>query len=241
MVNNSAKQNNIPKQNPLPVNDLKVSQAQNVSPVNNSTPQQNNGGKFLRGLEKGLDMFASAGGGSLLTAPFRAFGVAKNAAKNVYNAITGPQKLQEKKKQALYQKAQKQKFAAQQKQLEKAQQMKQKEAIRQKLAMEKGQAKEMQKQFKQNVVKGDTSQAMKQLFPGSYRPEPVGIKNPTVPKPGEKFVVNKTSPNGLTTPVTLKRPKPRMTQKRKLNQKIGQGLSNPTSYEDKIKNIMGVN
>ena len=230
-------------------NPLQQNQKPASTPKMTANPQKQENGKenkFLKGFEKGLDMLGTAGGGSLLTAPFRVAKVVKDSAKGIYKGITAPTQLEEKRNQALYQKAQKQKLANQQKQVQQAQKLKMKEDLkaakekqRQQLAMEKGQTKDLQSQFKKNVVKGTPNQAMQQLFPTSFRKEPVGIKNPMIPKPGEKYQVDKTSPTG-TVPITLKRPKPRMTQKRKLNQKIGQGLANPTSYEDKIKKIMGV-
>lgn len=230
-------------ENPLQQNNSSQIQKPTSAPKMTANPQEaeGKGNKFLKGFEKGLDMLAGAGGGSLLTAPFRAAKVVKDTAKGVYGGLTKPQKIEEKRNQALYQKAQKQKLATQQKQVQKAQKDKLKEAIKQKMAMEKGQTKQLQSQFKKNVAKGTPQQAQKELFPTSSPSwkKPTGLA-PNVPNPGAKFQIDKKGPDGTVAPVTLKRPKPRMTQKRKLQQKIGQGLANPTSYEDKIKKIMGV-
>lgn len=79
MVKNGSQFNKIPKINAKPYNE----------------------NRFLEGLERGLDVLGSSGGGSLLTAPFRAAKVLKNTAKGIYNGIVAPQKMEARKKLAL--------------------------------------------------------------------------------------------------------------------------------------------
>lgn len=89
-------------------------------------------------------------------------------------------------------------------------------------------------------MKGNPNKAMKQLFPYSNRQKPVGIIPMEVPQPGQKAKLNVNYPSGANKNISVRLPKKRLTKQQKVNKQIGQGLSNPISYDDKIKKIMGL-